>query len=78
MNSAAFSPRGIVTASDDKTARIWDFHFATMPANALLTEACKQRMIGFSTMTHDEMRLAGSSDSEPLIDVCAGITEARP
>jgi hypothetical protein len=67
-----------ITASWDMTARIWDVHFATMPAKALLDEVCQHRLAGFSTMTRDEMRLAGYSESEPLIDVCARVTGARP
>jgi WD40 repeat protein/energy-coupling factor transporter ATP-binding protein EcfA2 len=79
VNSATFSPDGlhIVTASDDNTARIWEVRFATMPVEKLLAEVCNRRMIGFSTMTRDEMRLAGYPDSEPLIDVCAGVGDAR-
>lgn len=79
INSAAFSPDGsrIVTASYDKTARIWDVHFATMSVKGLLAEVCARRLAAISTMTRDEMRRAGYPDSEPLIDVCAGVAEAR-
>jgi WD40 repeat protein len=79
VTSAAFSPDGtrIVTASWDRTARVWDVHFATLVPKELLAEVCGRRLIGFSTMTRDEMRLAGYPDSEPLIDVCAGVAEAR-
>jgi WD40 repeat protein len=78
--SAAFSPDGshVVSASDDGTARVWDIHFATMPARDLLKEACQHRLRGIGAMTPNEMRLAGYPDSEPPIDVCAGIAEARP
>ena len=75
MLSAAFSPDGarIVTASDDKTARTWDVHFATMSINDLVAEACLRRLHGLTTLTRDEMRLAGYTDEVPAIDVCAGI-----
>jgi len=42
VRSAAFGPNGsrIVTASDDKTAHIWDAHLQTMAAKDLLELAC--------------------------------------
>ena len=72
MQSAAFSPDGsrIVTASADKTARIWDVHLQTMPVKDLLAEACA-RLAGVTKLTRDEMRLAGYPDSMTEIDVCA-------
>jgi hypothetical protein len=48
-----------------------------MPANGLLAEICQHRMIGFSAWSREEMRLAGYPDSEPLIDVCAGVADVR-
>ena len=71
VTSAAFSPDGsrIVTASYDRTARIWDVHLQTMSAKLLLTEACA-RLSGLVKLTRDEMRLAGYPDDMPEIDVC--------
>ena len=71
-----FSPDGarIVTASTDKTARIWDVHFATMSTKDLVDEVCLRRLRGgLTTLSRDEMRLAGYDDDVPAIDVCAGI-----
>jgi WD40 repeat protein len=70
--SAAFSSDGsrIVTASKDKTARIWDAHLQTMPPKDLLAQACA-RLAGLTKLTRDEMRLAGYPDSVPEINVCA-------
>ncbi len=73
--SAAFSPDGarIVTASDDRTARVWDMRVATMSAQHLVAEVCLRRLRGLTTLTRDEMRLAGYADDAPPIDVCAGV-----
>jgi hypothetical protein len=79
VQSAAFNPDGarIVTASVDKIARIWDVHLATMSTNNLVTEACRRRLRGLTTLTRDERRLAGYIDEVPAIDVCAGIEWAE-
>ena len=70
MASAAFSPDGsrIVTASSDRTARIWDARLETMPAKGLLAEACAH--LAVTKLTREEMRLAGYPDSMPEIDIC--------
>jgi hypothetical protein len=51
---------------------IWDVHFGTMSANTWLLKPALRRLRGLSTLTRDEMRLAGYTDEVP-IDVCAGI-----
>ena len=75
LTSAAFSPDGarVVTASYDKTARIWDVRFATMPVEGLIDEVCHRRLPGLRVMTRDEMRLAGYPEDMPPIDVCEGV-----
>jgi WD40 repeat protein len=70
VNSAA-TP--IVTASWDKTARIWDAHFASMSTKGLLVETCKHRLAGLSKLSRDDMRLLGYLDDVPEIDVCEGV-----
>jgi WD40 repeat protein len=66
-----FSPDGsrIVTASFDKTARIWDVHLQKMPAQSLLGEVCAH-LTGLMRLTREEMRLAAYPDDMPQIDVC--------
>jgi WD40 repeat protein len=75
QSAAVFSPDGtrIVTASGDNTARIWDVHSATMSIKDLITEACARRLRGLTTLSRDEMRIAGYSDVTAEIDVCAGM-----
>jgi WD40 repeat protein len=78
VSSANFSPDGkhIVSASDDETARIWDVRFATMSTKDLLVEVCTRRLRGLTKFSRDEMRLAGYPDTQPEIDVCAGMESA--
>jgi hypothetical protein len=57
----------------DRTARIWDVHFAMMSTNDLLAEACLRRLHALTPLTRGEMRLAGFTDEVPATDVCAGI-----
>jgi WD40 repeat protein len=73
VQSAAFSPDGarIVTALSDMTVRIWDVHVATMTARELVAESCSRRLRGITTLSRDEMRLAGHPDDMREIDVCA-------
>jgi WD40 repeat protein len=85
--SAAFSPDGkhIVTATEDvqgdtaritgryNRARIWNARFLTMSTKELLMEVCTWRLRGLTTLSRDEMRLAGYPDNTPEIDVCAGV-----
>ena len=68
---AAFSPdrSRIVTASWDKTARIWDAHLQKMSVKDLLVEVCA-RLAGVTKLTREEMRLAGYPDSMSEIDTC--------
>ena len=68
----------VVNASADGTASIRNPPHFVVSAGDLLDEVCMHYLRGLSTMTRDEMRLAGYPDSEPLIDVCAGVAETRP
>ena len=69
--STAFSPDGerVVTASGDRTARVWNVRVLTMSTTELVKETCA-RLVGISKFTRDEMRLAGDPESMEEIDVC--------
>jgi WD40 repeat protein len=58
VNSAAFSPDGyhIVTASDDKTAPVWDTRFATMSTKDLFDEPSERCLLGLTKLTRDAAR----------------------
>jgi WD40 repeat protein len=73
--SATFSPDGsrVITASGDKTARIWDVQAATMSTRELVADACGNRLRDPSKLSRDEMRLAGYPDDMAEIDVCADV-----
>jgi WD40 repeat protein len=49
-DSVAFSPNGscIVTAEEDKIARIWDAHLQSMSVKDLLVEACARQKLHLS------------------------------
>ena len=70
---AAFSSDGthIVTASSDGTARVWDVHYAMLPLEELIHEACTLRLRESTKLLSAEMRLAGLGHQSDLVDVCA-------
>ena len=80
ITSASFTPNGlqVMAVLSNNSVRIWNVGIDTMTPKHLLEDACKSYLEGKSLMTRDEMRLAGYPDSGPLIDVCAGVTDARP
>lgn len=44
-----------------------------MPAENLIADVCKKVLRGVSTLSRDEMRLAGYADDLAEIDVCQGV-----
>jgi hypothetical protein len=76
---ATFNPvnPGEIISTLGKDIVAWKAPFALMSGKELFGEVCRHRLPHFSSTTRDEMRLAGYPDSEPLIDVCAGVGEAR-
>jgi WD40 repeat protein len=71
LDSATFSSDGSrVATTSGATVRVWDVRFATMSTRDLVAEACMRRLRGISTLSRDEMRLAGYTDTMPTIDVC--------
>jgi hypothetical protein len=63
----------IVTASSDGTTRIWDSHFAMMSARDIVRDVCTRELRGLTTLSREEMRLAGYPEGTASIDVCAGV-----
>ena len=72
---AAFSPDGsrVITASRDGTARVWNARLPEISIPDLISQACRQRLGRLSTLTRDDMQLAGFPDNAPQVDICAGI-----
>jgi WD40 repeat protein len=72
-NFMPYSPNGsrIISASYDKTARMWDARILTMSIANLVEEVCRRRLKGSTTFTPEEMRFAGYEDSTQSIDVCS-------
>ena len=59
VDSAAFSPDGsrVVTASNDKTARVWQLDpIVLMPADQRQGHVCRERLIGAQSFTDEEMQ----------------------
>ena len=49
----------MVTASDDKTARIWDVRWLTrLHGNELVTTVCREKLVGASRLTTEDVRNA--------------------
>jgi WD domain, G-beta repeat len=71
---ASFSPDGlrVVTASVDRTARVWDTRFSMMPPTGLLDVACTRMLGGLTKLSREEMRRAGYPETASAIDVCEG------
>jgi WD40 repeat protein len=74
LRSATFSPDSsrILTASG-KEVRVWDVRLLTMPPKGLIAEVCARSLHGISTLSRDEMRIAGYPDEMPAFDVCADL-----
>ncbi len=73
--AAVFDPNGakVFALSDDGPVVAWDVHLTGLSLAALLHEACANRLRGVTTLSWEEMRIAGYPGREPPIDVCAGI-----
>ena len=76
MESAAFSADGtrIVTASEDRTARIWRIDpLVLMPADQRQDYVCRERLIGAQSFTDEEMQDAILRGRNDLRNPCGRI-----
>jgi WD40 repeat protein len=73
--AVAFDQTGakVLAVSDDGPMVAWDVHLTGLSLATLLHEACANRLRGVTTLSWEEMRIAGYPSREPAIDVCAGI-----
>ena len=78
VNSASFSPDGqrVVTASQDKTARVWNaFWPSLVRPEDLIAEVCERKLRGnVRLITEADVRAARILSHERVgEDVCAGV-----
>jgi WD40 repeat protein len=64
--------RELLTLSGGGVRR-WNVSLAALDTSTLVDYLCKHMLIGVSTMTREEMRLAGYADNARMIDVCTTV-----